>query len=47
MIIELIAIAIIFMIILAILKKMMRISFKLFGIGIAVLIILAILGYIV
>lgn len=46
MIIELIAIAIIFMIIIAILKKMMKISFRLFGIGIAVLIILAILGYI-
>ena len=47
MIIELIIIAIIFIIIIAILKKMMIISFKLFGVGIAILIILAILGYLV
>ena len=47
MIIELIAFAIILMIIIAILKKMMKISFKVFGIGIAILIILALIGYIV
>ena len=46
MIIEIILFAIILMIIIGILWKMMKISLRVFGIGIAVLIIFAILGYI-
>ena len=46
MIIELIIIAIIFMAILTILKRLMKIGFKLFGLGIVIFIILALLGYI-
>ena len=46
MIFELIALAIVLMIIVAILKKMLKISFRVFGIAIAVFIILAILGYV-
>ena len=46
MIVELIIIAIIIMIIFGILKWMMRISFKIFGIGVVLFIILLLLGYI-
>ncbi|MBQ3472813.1 MAG: hypothetical protein IJH35_01900 [Methanobrevibacter sp.] len=46
MIVELIIIAIIIMIIFGILKWMMRISLKIFGIGIVIFIILLLLGYI-
>ncbi|MBR4396222.1 MAG: hypothetical protein IKS93_00020 [Methanobrevibacter sp.] len=46
MIVELIIIAIIIMIIFGILKWMMRISLKIFGIGVVLFIILALLGYI-
>lgn len=45
MIIELIFIAIIIMIIFGILKWMMRISMKIFGIGVVLFIILLLLGY--
>ena len=46
MIVELIIVAIILMIIFGILKWMMRISLKIFGIGVVIFIILALLGYI-
>ncbi|MBR5503685.1 MAG: hypothetical protein IKV87_04510 [Methanobrevibacter sp.] len=46
MIVELIIIAIIIMIIFGILKWMMRISLKIFGIGVVLFIILLLLGYI-
>lgn len=46
MIVELIIIAIILMIIFGILKWMMRISLKIFGIGVVLFIILLLLGYI-
>lgn len=46
MIIELLLIAIIFMAIITALKRFMIIGFKLFGAGLAVFIILALLGYI-
>ena len=46
MIIELLAIAIIFMAIITVLKRFMIIGFKVFGIGLLIFIILALLGYI-
>lgn len=46
MIVELIIIAIIIMIIFGILKWMMRISLKIFGIGVVLFVILLLLGYI-
>ena len=46
MIVELLLIAIIFIAIVGILKRLMIISLKVFGIAIAVFIILALLGYI-
>ena len=46
MIIEIIAIAIIFIVVLAILKKLMCIGFKVFGIALAILIIMALTGFI-
>lgn len=46
MIVEIIIVAIILMIIFGILKWMMRISLKIFGIGVVIFIILALLGYI-
>ena len=46
MIVELLLIAIIFIAIVSILKKLMYIGFKVFGIAIVIFIILALLGYI-
>lgn len=46
MIVEIIIVAIILMIIFGILKWMMRISLKIFGIGVVIFIILALVGYI-
>ena len=46
MIIEIITIAIIFIVVLAILKKLMYIGFKVFGIALAILIIMALTGFI-
>ena len=46
MIIELLIIAIIFMAIIAALKRFMIIGFKIFGVGLVILIIIALLGYI-
>ena len=46
MIMELIAIAIVFMIVFGLLKKLMYIGVKVFGIGLVIFIILALLGFI-
>ena len=46
MIVELLLIAIIFMAVISILKRLMFIGFKVFGIGLVIFIILALLGYI-